>query len=40
MWDFEKEYLQFNSEEKGLADKGYEGVIELLTPWKGIYLKF
>lgn len=35
MWDLENLSSALNQGEYGLADKGYEGVDKLLTPWKG-----
>lgn len=35
MWDLEKIAEMLQDDEFGLADKGYEGVTKLLTPWKG-----
>jgi len=35
MWDQEQLSSKLCHGEKGLADKGYEGVVDLLTPWKG-----
>lgn len=34
MWDLEAIPLERN--EFGIADKGYEGVLKLRTPWKGV----
>jgi hypothetical protein len=37
MWDKEHLSTALCIEERGLADKGYESVTELLTPWKGCF---
>jgi hypothetical protein len=37
---FDEDYAQhtLNEGELGIGDKGYEGVPNLLTPWKGLLL--
>jgi hypothetical protein len=35
MWDQENLSSFMLPDEYGIADKGYEGVAKLLTPWKG-----